>query len=365
MEGLRADQIARTNALCAAYKQTARTTGSALWEQSERDLARARTTTTTAVLRPALEAYTQGASTLPALLEAFDAGLHSRSLWGVTGLRVRIVLNNLVHTTGRHRDRDRILRWTLTLPGNDAAIIARLRRLCSILTIPKPSTNNSAPTERPAETAWLLLSFCWHTFEPEKWPVFQASTLSALAKAGLWHATGDSLVSYPGFRRTMAQLNALCRRQLPNILPDYLVERVLTVQAPPADNSAGEKTATERAVLSARHDLPGTDLSQGFVPPIISLAEDLAAGRTDHDSLAYLPGTSAERAFEIVVHSAFTIMGYESVLLGQGAGRVPDGYALSRTHNYAVIWDAKIRTDPYRMGTDDRAIREYVAAHAE
>jgi hypothetical protein len=41
-------------------------------------------------------------------------------------------------------------------------------------------------------------------------------------------------------------------------------------------------------------------------------------------------------------------------------GRVPDGYALAPDFHYGVLWDAKIRSDSYSMGTDDRIIREYI-----
>ena len=71
-------------------------------------------------------------------------------------------------------------------------------------------------------------------------------------------------------------------------------------------------------------------------------------------------GTILERAFEKFVDAAFTILGYQTKLLGQGKGRVPDGIAVARDENYAIIWDAKVRADSYSMGTDDRTIREYI-----
>ena len=53
-------------------------------------------------------------------------------------------------------------------------------------------------------------------------------------------------------------------------------------------------------------------------------------------------------------------MGYETKLLGQGMGRVPDGQAIAVRDSYALLWDAKARSDGYRMGTDDRTVREYI-----
>ena len=75
-------------------------------------------------------------------------------------------------------------------------------------------------------------------------------------------------------------------------------------------------------------------------------------------------GTSLERAFEKSINAAFTVLGYETKLLGQGQGRVPDGQALSLDDSYAILWDAKVRVDRYNMGTDDRAVKEYITTQS-
>lgn len=56
------------------------------------------------------------------------------------------------------------------------------------------------------------------------------------------------------------------------------------------------------------------------------------------------------------------ILGYETKLLGQGKGRVPDGLAVENDNSYAIIWDAKARYDKYSLGTDNRTIREYIVS---
>lgn len=70
------------------------------------------------------------------------------------------------------------------------------------------------------------------------------------------------------------------------------------------------------------------------------------------------------KAFEKYIDAAFTILGYETKLLGQGKGRVPDGLALAQDDNYAILWDAKIRCAGYSIGTDDRTIREYITTQS-
>lgn len=82
------------------------------------------------------------------------------------------------------------------------------------------------------------------------------------------------------------------------------------------------------------------------------------------EEAAKASGTSISRAFEKSINAAFTILGYDTRLMGQGAGRQPDGLASSEDESYAILWDAKARQGGYRMGTDDRAIREYVMLHS-
>jgi hypothetical protein len=70
------------------------------------------------------------------------------------------------------------------------------------------------------------------------------------------------------------------------------------------------------------------------------------------------------KEFEERCSILFRILGYETQDYGQGMGRVPDGVALSEEYRYAIIFDAKIRQGSYTMGTDERAIREYIYAQS-
>ena len=43
---------------------------------------------------------------------------------------------------------------------------------------------------------------------------------------------------------------------------------------------------------------------------------------------------------------------------------MPDGLALSLDDSYAILWDAKVRAERYTMGTDDRAVKEYITTQS-
>lgn len=105
-------------------------------------------------------------------------------------------------------------------------------------------------------------------------------------------------------------------------------------------------------------------LPTSCVPPVVAILTRLAVNDPALASAAAASGTSIPRAFEKGIDAAFTVLGYDCRLLGQGHGRVPDGIAQDDDDAYAIIWDAKVRDDGYSMGTDDRAIREYVATQS-
>ena len=91
-------------------------------------------------------------------------------------------------------------------------------------------------------------------------------------------------------------------------------------------------------------------VSDSFVPPIIAGLPSLAR---------------MEKAlpieFENRVATAFEVLGLEVQRLGQGSGREPDGIAKCREHGWAVVYDAKARTGPYRLlAPEERKFREYI-----
>jgi len=66
------------------------------------------------------------------------------------------------------------------------------------------------------------------------------------------------------------------------------------------------------------------------------------------------------KIFEQKIGKLFEVIGYDVDYLGQGSGREPDGIAFTDTERYCIIFDAKCRSDYYSIGTDYRAIIEYI-----
>jgi hypothetical protein len=168
------------------------------------------------------------------------------------------------------------------------------------------------------------------------------------------------------FKHVHEVLQALFTQQTGQPVSHYEVEHVLDVhlhgtgadqsEAPPSSgtpHASGFETVT-----------PIKLLPESYVPPVIETLSRLASNEPSIVTAAQASGLSIERAFEKTTHTAFTVLGYHTELLGQGKGRVPDGRAEEPDASYIIIWDAKVRADGYSMGTDDRTIREYIATQS-
>lgn len=103
-----------------------------------------------------------------------------------------------------------------------------------------------------------------------------------------------------------------------------------------------------------------------FIPPILADIEELALEKTNIISKYREIGKDPDYAFEEKLWHAFRILGFEVEEYGYKVhGRVPDGAALARRDHYALMFDGKIRKDGYYIGTDDRAIIDYIKCFSD
>jgi hypothetical protein len=97
-----------------------------------------------------------------------------------------------------------------------------------------------------------------------------------------------------------------------------------------------------------------------FLPGLLQYFDVLARGEK-------LPNESSELSvstlFERRTADAFRCLGFEISPLGQGTGRNADVLALARRERFAIIIDAKVRTNGYVLGTEDRKFLEYARSH--
>ena len=178
----------------------------------------------------------------------------------------------------------------------------------------------------------------------------------------LWQSTGDLAQDYLAFKNIFEELLVLFAEKHGKQFNLYQAEHVFWYKG--ENPYISVKKSSGEIVEPASHDSVTTEsiihLPDSYVPPIVAILPRMSVNEETLVEAAKRSGTSLSRAFEKNINVAFTILGYETKLLGQGQGRVPDGIAFATDDNYAIIWDAKVRAEGYSIGTDDRTIREYI-----
>lgn len=322
-------------------------------------------------LKPLVQSYLGGRVPLAEFKSQID-GLNKRhQYWGFKGIKGQMFFNMLTNTALDETECEHELRKALVAPASEEAAKVVIKAFAGYVTrvgdeyVKGGGTKHGRPK---VGSVPFFLSYFWQIQDRVTWPVFYTNTVNTLADLNLWQPTGalpEDYITYKGIHEELCRLFTEASGQPFGL---YEVEHVFWFKG---GNPLGEDTplAKERTkgpvvAASSASSKPGSRLPDSYVPPIVAVLPSMARNEPLLQEAAQKSGTSLERAFEKSVDAAFTILGYDTKLLGQGQGRVPDGQATAPDDYYAILWDAKIRERLYSMGTDDRAIREYVTSQS-
>ena len=122
----------------------------------------------------------------------------------------------------------------------------------------------------------------------------------------------------------------------------------------------------DRPQIATIETTPAKDVLQPqlhpFLPGCLQYLEVLARGEMPPFESSNL---STSTLFERRVSDAFKCLGFEVRELGQGTGRKTDSIAAAPKERFALIIDAKVRTNGYKLGTEDRKFLEYAVNHGK
>jgi hypothetical protein len=322
-----------------------------------------------AELKPLVESYLAGQTPLAEFKSKID-GINKRNeFWGFKGIKGQMFFNMVVNVADDESECDQEIKAAIALPtGEDIArsriktFHSYMRRIGNVF-VEGGGTKQGRP--KPGSIPFFL-SYFWQIQDRTTWPVYYTNGVKTMIDLNLWQPSDELADDYIAFKRLQEELAALFSQVSKRPFDIYGVEHVLWfkggnpyVESKPLRET--EEPTPPRANPRAVEDATTfSRLPESYVPPVIAILPNMARNEPGLEDAAKASGTSLMRAFEKSIHAAFTVLGYDTKLLGQGSGRVPDGLALELDNSYAVLWDAKIREDGYSMGTDDRAIREYV-----
>lgn len=323
------------------------------------------------LLQPLLTDFLAGNVTVQDFKSKIDSINKKNELWGFKGIKGQMFFNMIVNAlTDDLEECQQELISAFTVPENESLASSRIKTFTSyIKRIGEEwvSAGNSKYGAPKVGSIPFFLSYFWHIQDRHKWPVYYTTSVQSLSDLNLWQPSDDAAADYIAFKKLHEELAQLYSNKSGSLFDLYRVEHVLWYKGNLNKTDVSRPTTVATSVSGKTTTLPPATsgkLPDSYLPPIISILPAMSRNEPALIEAASKSGISLERAFEKYVDAAFSLLGYETKLLGQGSGRVPDGLAFADDYNYVIIWDAKIRTDGYKIGTDDRTIREYITTQS-
>jgi hypothetical protein len=323
-------------------------------------------------LKPLLAEYLDGKVALPEFKSKVD-GINKRNeFWGFKGIKGQMFFNMVVNVADNPEECDQELKSALAVPSNEQIASSRIKTFLSYIKrlgeqwVSAGNTRYGAPKMGSVP---FFLSYFWQIQNREVWPIYYTNAVQTMTDLNIWQPSEDVAEDYLMFKRIHEVLMKLFSENSERPFGLYDVEHVFWFKGGnPYDTIKGGQKEAEPSPIKPVANLSSSAdpdrLPESYIPPIVAILPAMARHEPTLVEAAKLSGTSLERAFEKNIDAALTILGYETKLLGQGQGRVPDGRALALDDNYAILWDAKVRGNPYSLGTDDRTIREYITSQS-
>lgn len=317
-------------------------------------------------LQPLVNSFLYGNVCLAEFKTRIDGLNKSSNYWGFRGMKGQMFFNMLVNAADDIEECTAELQAALEMPTSDEIAQSRLRTLISYVRrvgddlVARGGTGYQKPRYSSVP---FFTSYFWHVNGRDKWPVMYTTSYDSMTSLNLWQPKSDWPECYIQFTAIQKELLPLFASHTGMECDLYQLEHMfwflqqnhIEPALPPNVNDPSTECETSPPHKTVLNLLPDS-----YAPPIVAVLPKLACPDAAITQAATNSGTSVARAFEKHINAAFTILGYETRLLGQGQGRQPDGMALAPEHSYSIIWDAKSRADAYSLGTDNRAIREYI-----
>lgn len=292
-------------------------------------------------------------------LEEFKTGvdgLNKRNpLWGFSAINGQMFFNMLTKTTINNNkldDLSELLEDLLRVPDSIDDAQGKLSRLEAFVIQISRNIDDRRRAPKVGSIPYFL-SYFWQIQKPYEYPIYYTSMIEGFRQNEIWTPSGDVSSDYRDFYFLNFEIKEYLSNQTGREISLWDIEHMLwyNIKKEPYVNQEDEIDVVET---------PAIGLPRSYIPPIISILPKLAKNDPDIVSICEQNDRSIVKEFEERCAILFRILGFETQIYGQGMGRVPDGVALCDEYRYAIIFDAKVRQGSYTMGTDERAIREYI-----
>ncbi|WP_256392869.1 hypothetical protein [Natronoarchaeum rubrum] len=284
-------------------------------------------------------------------------GLNKRNqLWGFDGFIGQMHFNKLLNAAPDEGDFGDRLREAIQAPESVEEAKTKVDSFAEYTQRLKDNDIDSDPF--PKSTIFFL-SYFWHIQQPTEWPIFYPTSEQYLGDEDLLNTDAPYGSRYADFAETLDEL-----REAADVWLESPAEYRDIANAIYWHEEWDESDIEEEETGGGTDEAEAfVDVDAPYLPPAVADLDAVAAG-IDEAVNRYAPvDTDLPVIFERKLGVLFEMLGFDTEVLGQGSGRNPDGIAEAVRNDYAVIYDAKKREQGYRIGRDDRTIREYIETH--
>src|ERR1035437_3777194 len=311
-------------------------------------------------IRPEIAAFIDGNSDVDSFKKKIDGLNKKNNHWGFPAIKGQMFFNTLTNTSNDKEKLTKELQNAISLPKDITDAKEKINRFSDYVTSLMIDGADRRKYPNVSSVPYFL-SYFWQILDYTKYPVFYHSTDVTFKDLGFlsdeFENWGDR---YINFYNLLEELRQLFKEHLLRDVSFWDVEHVFWYSY-----NSGANVVTQKPIESKKGvEKQGTLLASEYIPPIVSEVALLAKGDESMVNKYDKEEKKVEDVFEDKLYRLFVMLGYETEKYGHGKGRVPDGIAFAREEQYAVIYDAKSRQGAYSIGTDSRAIIEYINAYS-
>ena len=303
-----------------------------------------------AKINPMLNQFFEGSLPLEKLKYELDSINKLNPLWGFMGINGQMFFNMLSNSAKSKETLTKLLKQVLKCPENINSAKDKINALIEFIkTDTSPKDKRSTPRTK---SSLYFLSYFWQIQAPERYPIFYNSLEQTLTELDFLQYNDNLADYYETFYNISFELQKLfivdgVKANLwyvEHVFWKYYIENKDIPQI--AEVQTKEKRKVVVRELEAQSD------ETSMIPIYLK----------DYLKTSIMEKTPAE--FEKKTSALFTAIGFETILKGQGKGRVVDLIARANTSKpYVILTDCKARSGKdFKFGSnDERAVQEYIS----
>jgi len=291
---------------------------------------------------------------------SLDSYNKRNNLWGFTATKGQMFFNQLVKSNEQDIDKlTSILKATITEPVDLSDALSKIEVLEKFANISFSKAKDKRKAPNPGSTGYFL-SYFWQIHNHNKWPIIYTSLTKSFKELGIWIEHPTQREDYRFFYDLYEEIKLILKDHAKKEISNWDAEHSFwNYTGNP--NTAAPKNLPEVITTNVIETSEEVKLNANFEigDYLIPKVANLVRLGTETNKSASAKGSE----FEKLVAEIFRQLDFDVEFHGQGSGREPDAIIKFREENTAFIVDAKAYSNGYTLGTDDRAIKEYVNHH--